>query len=88
MLKRYHLVNVAIYVVRIYGGVNLGIPGLINAYRRSALRCIEDGKLFDWKPVIQVQIKYSYDMEKLISSIIKSVEGNIIKQHTIILGIF
>ena len=80
MLKRYYLVNVAIYVVRIYGGVNLGIPGLINAYSTSALRCIESGKLFDWKPVIQVHIKYSYDMEKLISSIIKSVDGNIIKQ--------
>ena len=34
--KRHNLINAAIYVVRIYGGVNLGIPGLINAYSSSS----------------------------------------------------
>ena len=81
MLKRHHLVNAAIYVVRIYGGVNLGIPGLIQAYSTSALRCIEAGVVFDWKPIFQFSIKYSYDLEKIILAIVKSVDGNILKQE-------
>ena len=36
-LKRNQLINVAVYVVRIFGGSLLGVPGLIESYSTSAL---------------------------------------------------
>ena len=36
VLKRKHLVNVVIFVIRYFGGSKLGIPGLINAYGTAA----------------------------------------------------
>ena len=81
VLKRNNLINVAIYVVRIYGGVNLGIPGLINAYSTSASNTIKDALLVDWKPVDSIRIQYGYELDKIIISAIKSIDGKIIKQN-------
>ena len=36
--------------------------------------------LLDWKAVDRVCIQYSYDLDKIIISVVKSVNGNIIKQ--------
>ena len=52
ILKRNNLVNVVIYVVRIYGGVNLGIPGLIHAYSTSASHAIKDAFVGTLKMII------------------------------------
>ena len=38
-INSYDLSNVLIGVVRYYGGTNLGVGGLINAYRTAAKRC-------------------------------------------------
>ena len=80
-LKRNNIVNAAIYVVRIYGGTNLGIPGLIHAYNTSASNAIKNASLFNWKPVDHICIQYNYDLDKTIISIIKSVDGKIINQE-------
>ena len=79
-LKRNNLVNIAIYVVRIYGGVNLGIPGLINAYSTSSTNAINNSLLADWEPVERIYIEYSYDLDKIVKSIIKSNKATIVKQ--------
>lgn len=79
-LKKHKLVNVSAYVVRIYGGVNLGIPGLINAYGSCIDNAIDDDLLIDWYPMEKVIIEYSYDLEKIINHVIKLMDAKIIKQ--------
>tara|TARA_B100002052_G_scaffold23761_3_gene18526 strand:+ start:2382 stop:2984 length:603 start_codon:yes stop_codon:yes gene_type:complete len=79
-LKKHKLVNVSAYVVRIYGGVNLGIPGLINAYGSCIDDAIDDDLLIDWYPMEKVIIEYSYDLEKIINHVIKLMDAKIIKQ--------
>ena len=81
VLKRNNLVNVAIYVVRIYGGVNLGIPGLINAYSVSSTNAVNDSSLIDWKPIERISIQYSYDLDKVVNAIVGSEQATIVKQE-------
>ena len=81
VLKRNNLVNVAIYVVRIYGGVNLGIPGLINAYSVSSTNAVNDSSLIDWKPIERITIQYSYDLDKVVNAIVGSEQATIVKQE-------
>jgi len=45
VLKRSELLNVAVVVTRYFGGVKLGIRGLIDAYSTSVERAIEKAKL-------------------------------------------
>ena len=68
ILKRNSLVNVGIYVLRIYGGVNLGIPGLINAYGQAATNAINDALFFDWTPMEKIHIQYVYELDKVVNS--------------------
>tara|TARA_Y100000814_G_C12166613_1_gene346381 strand:- start:48 stop:650 length:603 start_codon:yes stop_codon:yes gene_type:complete len=81
VLKRNNLVNIGIYVVRIYGGVNLGISGLINAYSISAQNSIKDACLINWKQISGLVIEYSYDLDRIIKSVIKSFKAVLVDQE-------
>ncbi len=51
------LVNVAIIVVRYWGGTLLGVPGLINAYKASAAMALQV------TPIVQKQVELTYSIE-------------------------
>ena len=79
-LRRNDLINVATYVVRIFGGSLLGIPGLIEAYSGSALLSIDDSNHIPWKTVKLLSISFSYDYEGIVSSILKEFNGKVQKK--------
>ncbi|MBS1512469.1 MAG: YigZ family protein [Bacteroidetes bacterium] len=51
------LTNVAVIVVRYWGGTLLGVPGLINAYKTSAALALQV------TPVVQKQVEIKYSIE-------------------------
>ena len=51
------LTDVAVIVVRYWGGTLLGVPGLINAYKMAA------SMAFQVTPVIQKQVELKYSIE-------------------------
>ena len=79
VLKRKHLVNVVIFVIRYFGGSKLGIPGLIHAYGRAAENAIEPGNLKKWILYQQISICYNYDLQKKVDSLFQQFAINIIK---------
>ena len=48
-IKSFDLTNVLIAVVRYYGGTNLGVGGLINAYRTAAKEALENASIIEAK---------------------------------------
>ena len=44
-IKSKELTNCLIVVVRYFGGIKLGIPGLIKAYKNAALEAIQNNKI-------------------------------------------
>jgi uncharacterized YigZ family protein len=79
VLKRKHLVNVVIFVIRYFGGSKLGIPGLINAYGTAAENAINAGKLKTWVLYQQISICYNYDLQKKVDSLLQQFTVNIKK---------
>ncbi len=70
VLRTYELANVLCVVVRYFGGVKLGIPGLIQAYRRAAESAVLRAKIVKAEKFFRYHITCDYDemskiMEKL-----------------------
>lgn len=60
-LVKHQLTNAMIIVVRYFGGTKLGVPGLIEAYKTSALNAIEAGTIIKRKVYSTVRIGLSYE---------------------------
>lgn len=68
-LKSFEVVNAGLVVVRYYGGTNLGKPGLIEAYGRSAQFCLQKAQLKPIQLIWRVEITYPYSEQKTIDKL-------------------
>ncbi|WP_234387170.1 YigZ family protein [Aquimarina sp. Aq78] len=76
----FDVTNILIVVVRYFGGVKLGVGGLINAYRTAAQLALETSEIVEKTINIDFIIIFEYkDMNKVMR-IIKEHNLNITKQ--------
>ena len=65
------LTNILIVVIRYYGGTNLGVPGLINAYKSASAEAISNAAIVT-KIVKEVyQVEYPYEVMNDVMKIVK-----------------
>ena len=81
VIKNKSLVNRLIIVVRYFGGIKLGIKGLIDAYRKSSELVVKDIKLTKWVLLKGLSIKLDYKYHKSIESIVLKYSGEIINSE-------
>ena len=65
-------------VVRYYGGINLGVGGLIRAYGECARQCLAQAKIRTQIYYRQLQIAVSYDRVDQIYKLTQRLQGKII----------
>jgi len=65
------LTNILIVVVRYYGGTNLGVPGLINAYKTAAAEALNNAKMVTRIVKEVYQVEYPYEVMNDVMKIIK-----------------
>ncbi len=65
------LTNILIVVVRYYGGTNLGVPGLINAYKTAALDALTNANIVTRVVKELYQLEFSYEAMNEVMKIIK-----------------
>lgn len=76
------LTNVAVIVVRYYGGTMLGIPGLINAYKTTATLALQTTPLVQ-KPILSLfELQFDYTQTNLVMGIAKQLNAHIIENQT------
>ena len=80
VLKRQNLINVAIFVIRYYGGTKLGIPGLIHTYGHVAENAIENARLKPWLKKKRFMVTYQYEFEGILKSILKKYKAEVIHE--------
>lgn len=90
VMKNKSLVNRIIFVIRYFGGIKLGIKGLIDAYRQSAELVVSDIKLIKWVLYKDLVIKTNYEYHKFLEQILINHEGEIVNSEfsdTIIMSV-
>tara|TARA_Y100000991_G_C21935380_1_gene332750 strand:+ start:662 stop:1276 length:615 start_codon:yes stop_codon:yes gene_type:complete len=77
-IKSKELTNCLIVVVRYFGGIKLGIPGLIKAYKNAALEAIQNNKIECIDITEMYSLKFSYEELNSVMKILKNYNANII----------
>jgi uncharacterized YigZ family protein len=69
-IQSFDLSNVLIAVVRYYGGTNLGVGGLITAYRTAAKDALEQAQIIECEEEVLWNLEFSYaDLPKVMKSL-------------------
>lgn len=79
-IQSYEVTNVLIIVVRYYGGVKLGVGGLINAYRTGAQLAMDASKIVERTINKEFQLIFEYKNMSKVMRLIKENEVKITKQ--------
>jgi len=73
--------NILIVVVRYFGGIKLGVGGLINAYRTAAQLALEASEIIEKTININFQITFKYKNMNKVMRIIKEHQLTITNQQ-------
>ncbi|HOZ96914.1 MAG TPA: YigZ family protein [Niabella sp.] len=73
--------DVLIVVVRYFGGSLLGVPGLINAYKSSAVLALQVTPLVRKPVLLRYELHFDYTQMNTIMTIVKQLECEVIKQE-------
>ena len=79
-INSFGLTNVVVAVVRYFGGIKLGTPGLITAYRESARLALEDAGKIEVHKKETIHISFPYVSSNDVMKIIKSEEIEVLEK--------
>ena len=74
------LTNVLIVVVRYFGGIKLGIPGLINAYRTAARDALDQASIVTRMVEEIYEVTFEYSLMNDVMKIVKEEHAEILFQ--------
>lgn len=80
-IQSFSLTNTLIVVVRIFGGVKLGVGGLISAYKTTAQLTLESCEIIEKTIDIHYQITFDYKNMNKVMRVIKEKKLEIVAQE-------
>jgi uncharacterized YigZ family protein len=75
------LTNVAVIVVRYFGGTLLGVPGLINAYKTATAMALQLIPIVQKPVLINYQLQFDYTRQNDVMTILKQYNCTVLKQE-------
>ena len=79
-IQSFGVTNVLIVIVRVFGGVKLGVGGLISAYRTAAQMTLESAEIIEKTIDIHFQISFDYKNINKVMRVIKEKGVEIVVQ--------
>jgi uncharacterized YigZ family protein len=80
-IQSFGLTNVLVVVVRFFGGVKLGVGGLISTYKTAAQMALEESVILEKTIDVHFQISFDYKNMNKVMRIIKEKNLEIISQQ-------
>lgn len=75
------LTNIAIIVVRYFGGTLLGVPGLINAYKTSSSLVLQTIPIITKPILVKYELEFDYTSMNTVQNIIRNFEAIVIENN-------
>lgn len=79
-IQSFEVTNILIVVVRYFGGVKLGVGGLINAYKTAAQMALESSKIVTRTIDIKLEVAFDYPEMNKVMRIIKENNLQVLEQ--------
>ncbi|MFN4027799.1 MAG: IMPACT family protein [Flavobacterium sp.] len=79
-IQSFGLTNVLIVVVRFFGGVKLGVGGLISAYRTAAQMTLQEAEIVEKTIDLHYKVSFDYKNMNKVMRIIKENNLDIVAQ--------
>lgn len=80
-IQSFGLTNVLVVIVRFFGGVKLGVGGLISAYRTAAQMALEESEIIEKTIDIFLKVNFDYKNMNKVMRVIKERNLSIISQN-------
>jgi uncharacterized YigZ family protein len=81
VLLSKNLTNIVVFVVRYFGGIKLGVPGLINAYHSATDDAIQNAEIIEMEDKDSFTVEFGYLAMNDVMKIIKEERPEIVKQE-------
>src|SRR5690554_5164564 len=79
-IQSFEVTNILVVVVRYFGGVKLGVGGLVSAYKETAKMALEQGEIIEKTIDVHYTIKFDYKNMNKVMRIIKEKKLNVTRQ--------
>ena len=79
-IQSFGITNVLLVVVRIFGGIKLGVGGLISAYRTAAQMTLESAEIIEKTIDIHFLVSFDYKNINKVMRVIKEKSAEIVSQ--------
>ena len=79
-IQSFGVTNVLLVVVRIFGGIKLGVGGLISAYKTTAQLVLEEAEIIEKTIDISFLISFDYKNMNTVMRVIKEKKLDIVSQ--------
>lgn len=80
-IQSFGITNVLVVVVRFFGGVKLGVGGLISAYRTAAQMALEESQIIEKTIDVSFEISFDYKNMNKVMRVIKEKNLTIVSQE-------
>ena len=81
LIEGRDLINVAVAVIRYYGGINLGTGGLARAYGGTAKMALDVAKTAPYVEMQEIQLKIAYHQMDLLNNLLAKCNGSILEKN-------
>ncbi|MFN7099494.1 MAG: IMPACT family protein [Flavobacterium sp.] len=80
-IQSFGLTNVLVVVARVYGGVKLGVGGLISAYKTTAQEVLKEARIIEKTVDSEFIIEFDYQNMNKVMRVIKEKKLEIVAQE-------
>jgi len=70
MIEGRELEQVMIVVTRYFGGIKLGIGGLVRAYGGCAAKCLDRANIVEWLPRIECELHFDFALSSAVHNLL------------------